>query len=141
MNASSHVPAAPSNAYAGDVTPAQAFEALQTQAAAQLVDVRTIPEWQAGTPDLQASGKKTHLIALKNAPDFEYNSSFLAEITAVIPDKETPIYLLCKVGGRSADAAAQLTQLGYQYCYNIIGGFEGLEQAPGWKASQLPWGK
>lgn len=140
MNALPHVPTAPLNAYAGDVTPTQAWEALAADVTAQLVDVRTIPEWQAGSPDLSEIEKTAHYISLKHAPDYAYNSNFLPEVAAALLDKETPIYFMCKGGGRSASAAAALTELGYKKCYNIIGGFEGKEPIPGWRTTH-PWGK
>ena len=141
MNDSSHVPMASIAQYQGDVTSSQAWEAVAADANAQLVDVRTVPEWQAGTPDLSDLGKSTIHISIKNAPDYAFNGNFLQEVMAALPDKNTPIYFMCKGGGRSATAATMLTEIGYTNCYNITGGFEGKGDTLGWKATQLPWGK
>ena len=140
MNDSSHVPTASIARYQGDVSPAQAWEALGKNQEARLVDVRTVPEWEAGTPDLSSLSKQTIHISIKNAPDYEFNANFLSDVVAALPDKNTPIYFMCKGGGRSSTAATMLTELGYTNCYNIIGGFEGKGEILGWKATQLPWG-
>ena len=134
-------------AYAGDVSPAEAYQKLQQDSNAVLVDVRTQPEWQfSGFPDLAEIGKKPLTISLKLYPEFSDNPNFLGDIMRAVPSKDTPIYCLCKTGGRSAAAATILTGLGYTQAYNIAGGFEGdmnpqrrRGQISGWKAAQLPW--
>ncbi len=133
--------------YAGDVTPAAAWQALGANPAAELVDVRTAPEWVfAGVPDLTSLGKTLHKISWKFYPAYDLNSQFLAQLEAAMPDRSAPIYFLCKTGGRSLDAAVAATGAGYTTCYNIAGGMEGemndarqRGQRNGWKASQLPW--
>ena len=45
--------------YAGDVSCKQCWETLQEDNTAQLVDVRTVPEWNlVGVPSLEQIGKK-----------------------------------------------------------------------------------
>lgn len=132
--------------YAGNVTPQQAYECL-VNGEGVIVDVRTLPEWQfTGVPDLRAQGIQTHLISVKTYPHFQTNPDFVSQVAAVIPDKATPIFFICRSGGRSADAAAMMTQAGYATCFNISGGFEGEPDASGkrgikegWKACSLPW--
>lgn len=134
-------------AYAGDVSPAEAYKQLQEHSGAVLVDVRTQPEWQfSGLPDLSAIGKTPLTVSLKHYPDFADNPNFVGDVMRAVPQRDTPIYFLCKTGGRSAAAATILTGLGYTHAYNIAGGFEGdmnsqrrRGQISGWKASQLPW--
>jgi rhodanese-related sulfurtransferase len=134
-------------AYAGDVSPLEAYQNLKQNKGAVLIDVRTQPEWQfSGLPDLAGIGKTPIAISLKLYPDFSDNPNFLGDAMRAIPAKDTPIYCLCKTGGRSALAAAMLTGLGYSHAYNIAGGFEGdlnsqrrRGQVSGWKAAQLPW--
>lgn len=41
---------------------------------------------------------------------------------AVSWDKEEPLVLVCKAGGRSANAAHALTQLGFSKVMNLVGG-------------------
>ena len=48
------------------------------------------------------------------------------------------LFFLCKSGGRSLDAAIFAKSLGYEYTFNIAGGFEGGEVA-GWKEQSLPY--
>ena len=60
--------------------------------------------------------------------------------------KHTPMFFLCRSGGRSLDAAIAVAAEGYNYCFNITGGFEGdidekSQRATihGWKYANLPW--
>ncbi len=50
-------------------------------------------------------------------------------------DKNTPVYVYCKLGGRSANASEQLAKAGYTKVYNMMGGFEA------WKAAGYPVAK
>lgn len=137
----------PTSLYAGDVTPQEAWEALQADQTAQLIDVRTAPEWAfAGLPNLDNIGKKTETLSWKFYPNFDLNPDFIARLEQQHPDKAAPLYFLCKTGGRSADAAIAVTQAGYARAYNIVGGFEGdmnnqrqRGTTSGWKAAGLPW--
>lgn len=134
-------------AYAGDVTPEDAWRSLENETDALLIDVRTQPEWTfAGLPNLQSINKKTITISWKLYPTMETNPEFVRMVEDVAPEKNTPIFFLCKTGGRSTDAAIALTQAGYSRCYNVAGGFEGDRDEQGrrgfisgWKAVQLPW--
>lgn len=133
--------------YAGDVLPAQAYSYLQAHRDAAMVDVRTQPEWQfIGLPDLSGIGHQPHLISWKNYPKFEQNQAFAVELAKVVPNQQTPVFFLCRSGGRSLDAAIYATSLGYRCCFNIAGGFEGEPDASGkrgtkscWKSGALPW--
>jgi rhodanese-related sulfurtransferase len=133
--------------YAGDVSPTEAWQALESTANAQLVDVRTHAEWVfSGIPSLEGIGKSAKTVSLKLYPNFELNPQFLSQLEAAVPDKSAPVYFLCKTGGRSADAAVAATAAGYTTCYNIAHGFEGDSnpthqrgKVNGWKADALPW--
>lgn len=133
--------------YSGDVTPQQAWQALVSDSKAQLVDVRTQPEWAfVGVSTLDALGKKTHCLSWKLYPTMEVNTGFINQLNAAVPDKTASLYFLCKTGGRSLDAAIAATTAGYTHCYNVAGGFEGEPnehrqrgQLTGWKATKLPW--
>lgn len=46
-----------------------------------------------------------------------------SEISAAIPDRDTPIVVYCAVGERSALAAVTLGELGYRHVVNMEGGF------------------
>lgn len=134
-------------AYAGDILPIQAWSALSQNEHAQLIDVRTQAEWSfAGVPSLDSLHRTVKTISWKFYPNFDLNPRFIAQLEAAVPDKSTPLYFLCKTGGRSADAAIAATAAGYAQCFNIEGGFEGdinqshqRGQVNGWKAAKLPW--
>lgn len=133
--------------YAGDVTPEEAWAALQSNPDAALIDVRTRPEWAfVGIPDLSSVGKQAALISWQVYPDMMRNPSFEAEVEAMGLKPGTPVYFLCRSGARSRAAAVAMTARGYTACYNIAYGFEGdpdsarhRGQQNGWKASRLPW--
>lgn len=130
-----------------ECTSAQAWQALSTDARAALVDVRTQPEWNfAGIADLGSLNKDVVAISWKLYPTFEINQTFVDQLKSMIPDVTTPLYFICKTGGRSHDAAQAALNAGYQVCYNILDGFEGDHNSAhqrghinGWKATQLPW--
>lgn len=133
--------------YAGDVSAAQAYAYLAAHQEAAIVDVRTQPEWQfVGLPDMRETGHEVKLISWKIYPSFTANEVFAAQLEEACPDKEAPVFFLCRSGGRSLDAAIYATTLGYRWCFNIADGFEGDQdstgkrgQKEGWKASGLPW--
>ena len=81
------------------------------------------------------------------------NSRFVASIGKLVDNrglnKDSPIFLMCRSGSRSAKAATMLNLVGYTQVYNIIDGYEGdtAKDGPskgervvnGWKNSGLPW--
>lgn len=132
--------------YAGDITPAQAWQLLFDDAEAQLVDVRTDAEWTfVGLPDLAALKKEPILLPWQVYPTMGRNAEFV-DLLAARLKKDKPIAFLCRSGGRSAAAAAAMSAAGFTKCYNIAGGFEGdvdeeghRGTTNGWKAANLPW--
>ena len=133
--------------YAGDVDSRQAIHILRNNPRAVLLDVRSAPEWDfVGRPNLSGLGREPVFIAWQNYPGMEKNQNFLAEVDAQGITPEQTVLLLCRSGQRSKHAAIALTELGYQHCFNISGGFEGPKNADGhrgavsgWRASGLPW--
>lgn len=124
--------------YDGEVTPEDALELLQRQTAL-LVDVRTDVEWNSvGLPDVSRSQGTLATISWKLAPNMVLNGNFLSQLAQAAPDKSTPIFFLCRSGGRSLDAAVTAKSAGYQLCFNVTGGFEGSPDHVGWKAANLP---
>ncbi len=130
-----------------DVSPEEAWAVLGQEETAQLIDVRTTAEWSfVGVPHLRDLGKNFTALSWRNFPDFAPNEQFAARLCAQFPDKSTPLFFLCRSGGRSLDAALAMREMGYAASFNIAGGFEGdLDQARhrsqrnGWKAAGLPW--
>lgn len=137
--------------YAGDVTPETAWNALQSSKDIVLVDVRTQAEWTfVGVPDLRPLGKSPVLLEWQRFPGLAVNQSFVAELSQELrkrgASEMTPVYFLCRTGGRSRAAAEAMTAAGFGACYNVAGGFEGEADGDqhrgrinGWKAQGLPW--
>jgi rhodanese-related sulfurtransferase len=129
--------------YEGDVNPQEAFDQLNADPKAILIDVRTRAEWAfVGVPAVE----RMATICWQSFPSMHVNEEFVSSVAEAGIPKDAPIYLLCRSGGRSAAAAAALTEAGYASCYNVAEGFEGdLDPArhrgtqSGWKARGLPW--
>lgn len=133
--------------YAGDLTPTDAWTLLKADRGAQLVDVRTPPEWTfVGVPDLGAIGKQAALVPWQSYPSMQVNPSFVDDMRRISASPETPLLFICRSGARSRAAAEAMTAAGYRRCYNVADGFEGPVDAEGhrgrqagWKAAGLPW--
>ncbi len=82
-------------------------EKLKTNENPQLLDVRTPEEYST-----------EHIGDAKNV---NWNGDdFVTK--AVTYDKSKPIFVYCKLGGRSAQAADKLAELGFKEIYNLDGG-------------------
>ena len=108
---------------------------------------RTKPEWLfVGLPDLQSLQKKTICVSWNVYPDMKINVNFESEILESGINKQDTVFLICRSGQRSSDAAEFLASRGFTNCCNVVDGFEG-ETGPdqqrstvnGWKYSNLPW--
>jgi rhodanese-related sulfurtransferase len=134
-------------AYAGDLRPTEAWAMLKGEPAAQLIDVRTRPEWVfIGVPDLDSIGKRLACVSWQTYPTMQVNPSFADEVRRIAPAVDAPLLFLCRSGARSRAAAEAMTAAGFRRCYNIAEGFEGQldadrhrGQKAGWKAAGLPW--
>ncbi len=133
--------------YAGDLSPTEAWNLLESEPSALLVDVRTRAEWTyVGVADLDPLNKKPLFIEWQGFPGGQRNDRFAEELDAAGVDRAAPILFLCRSGVRSAAAARLMTERGYANCYNISEGFEGDPDADrhrgrvgGWKVRGLPW--
>lgn len=137
--------------YAGDVSATEAWAMLQKEAGAQLIDVRTVAEWNfVGLPDLSGLGREVHCVEWQSFPTMAVNPDFVAQATQKVRsaggNEKLPLLFLCRSGARSRAAAIAMTGAGFAMCVNIAGGFEGdLDEERhrgrrnGWKASNLPW--
>ena len=87
---------------------AKAFsEKLKASQNPQLLDVRTPAEYSS-----------EHI---ENAKNVNWNGSdFVAQANQL--DKSKPVFVYCKVGGRSSQAADKLAELGFKEIYNLDGG-------------------
>lgn len=99
------------------VSPETFKEALNADAAVQLIDVRTLQEYESG-----------HLAGALNW-DIE-NGDFKRNLPSLDQDKQVLVY--CAVGGRSATAANMLKDAGFSQVMDLKGGIKA------WKAAGLP---
>lgn len=102
------------------------------------VDVRSIPEFQAGHPAGAYNVPLNHMGPTGMGP----NPDFLAVMEKSFP-RDARLIVGCKAGGRSEKAAALLEQRGFTNVVDQTNGFEGKPQpdgrlAPGWRPSGLP---
>jgi rhodanese-related sulfurtransferase len=134
--------------YAGDISPTEAWDILQKDPKAQLVDVRTTAEWNyVGLPDLSSVGREPILVEWQSFPTMRVNPAFVSDTErATSAAKDAPLFFLCRSGVRSRAAAIAMTQAGYTRAYNVAEGFEGDPDTQrhrgkknGWKARALPW--
>lgn len=79
----------------------------------QLIDVRTPEEYAAG-----------HIEGALNLNfrDADFDNQLLAL------DKTKPVFVYCKSGGRSGQAAAKMQTLEFHQVFDLEGGFEGWEE-------------
>lgn len=128
--------------YAGDVTSEQAYQRLQANEDAVLVDVRTRVEWHfVGVPAID----RVSFIEWISFPDGSVNPGFLDELSQAAVTPDTNLFFLCRSGQRSAAAARVATEAGHRNAFNVSDGFEGplddsgRRRVSGWKNVGLPW--
>lgn len=90
-----------------------AFKKGITNPKIQLIDVRTPKEYEGGH--------------IENATLIDYFSSNFKE-TLLTLDKEKPLYLYCRSGGRSRKAAKILAEMGFKEIYDLKGGYMAWEK-------------
>ncbi len=134
-----------------EVDVATAWEGLQANPRAQLVDVRTRAEWTyVGIPDLGPLGKRTVLGEWQAFPDQSVDARFAErlanELQALGVQVEDDLFFICRSGSRSLAAAKAMASAGYRACHNVTEGFEGpLDDTRhrgtrlGWKVIGLHW--
>ncbi len=131
------------------LTPKQAWQLMQDDPRAVLVDVRSNMEFLfVGHP------KGAVHIPWIDEPDWEINPHFVRLVRelmlgGVICDGDqgcAPILLICRSGKRSLEAGRALVEKGVTNVFNIADGFEGeLDEAHhrsslgGWRYEGLPW--
>ena len=127
--------------YTGALLPAEAHAILQLQPEAKLVDIRTRAEWE-----WVGKVPGALLIEWNTWPGGQRNAKFLEELRAQVPNQDSPVFFLCRSGGRSNSAAAAAAAAGYTQSFNVLEGFEGDKNAQnqrntvgGWRAAGLPW--
>ncbi|PHS72960.1 MAG: sulfurtransferase [Cycloclasticus sp.] len=123
------------------ISPTQAYEILDNNAQALLIDTRTSIEHSfLGHPI------GSILITIKEPPTWEIIPGFVDKVKTIAPSASTPLVLMCRSGVRSMAAAKRLEQAGYTALYNMDEGFEGDKDDDnhrgtlgGWRFHNLPW--
>jgi rhodanese-related sulfurtransferase len=109
-----------------------------------IIDVRSTPEYKAGHPEHAYNVPSPFIYQYCNAQDDGVNrtpdgacisggdriaqpgTEFVSYVESIIPDKDTPIYTMCRTGVRSVGAAELLKNAGYTHVRNIWEGFVGI---------------
>jgi rhodanese-related sulfurtransferase len=123
------------------ITPQEAYAQMAQDKDLVYLDVRTVPEFEAGHPPsaLNIPVVLPDPAAGRMVP----NPDFLPTVEATIP-KDAKIIVGCMSGGRSQYAAEVLADAGYQHLANMQGGFGGARDPmgrvvmPGWQDYGLP---
>jgi rhodanese-related sulfurtransferase len=126
-------------AYAGNVTPNEAFELINA-GLARLIDVRTPEErkFVGYVPDSVA-------VPWATGTAFTRNPRFLRELEGKAQKNEVLLFF-CRSGARSIAAAEAATRGQFRQAFNVLEGFEGeLDDSRrrgtqgGWRYRSLPW--
>ncbi|HAT85930.1 rhodanese-like domain-containing protein [Cohaesibacter gelatinilyticus] len=137
--------------YAGDICTQEAWQILEHNNKAVLIDVRTHAEWSfVGVPDLTGLGKSVLQLEWLSYPAMQVHADFGERLLEMLSehgaDQQAPLLFLCRSGVRSRNAAIVMTKDWSGPCYNVAGGFEGDLDAgghratvSGWKKDDLPW--
>ncbi len=126
-------------AYAGALTPEEAWLLLKLRSDACLVDVRSEAE-----RELVGAIPGAREVEFMRYPDWEENPDFVAQVRREVATQAL-VLLICRSGQRSHRAAELLRQAGYRQVYNVLEGFEGAKDAQGrrtlngWRQRGLPW--
>jgi len=131
------------------LTPQQAWQMLQDDPRALLVDIRSTMEYLfVGHPT-----GAVH-VAWIDEPDWIGNPDFETEIRKLLlggavctqEDPCAPVILICRSGKRSLDAGKVLLEAGIRNVFHIDEGFEGeldehhhRSSVGGWRLRGLPW--
>jgi rhodanese-related sulfurtransferase len=122
------------------ITPEQALVLMEDEGFVY-VDVRSVPEFEAGHPEGAYNVPWQHRGATGLVP----NPDFLAVMTACFA-KDTKLIVGCQAGGRSRAAAEALEAAGFTGVRDQLAGWGGARDAfgkaiePGWMACGLPTG-
>ena len=131
------------------LSPPQAFEFVNENQRAVLIDVRSSMEFLfVGHP------KGGVHVPWIDAPEWVINPQFITEVRKVMlggvgavgHTGDAPVVLICRSGKRSLEAGILLIDNGFSEVYNIDEGFEGelddthhRSTVGGWRYHGLPW--
>jgi len=132
------------------LTPQEAWDLLQENPRAVLIDVRSNMEYLFVGHPVGA----VHVPWI-DEPDWTVNPHFVTEVRKVLlggictPQKRgdcAPVILICRSGKRSLEAGRLLLKEGFRQVYHVKEGFEGdldehhhRSSLGGWRFHGLPW--
>ena len=131
-----------------ELTPPEAWDILQTNPDAVVLDVRSRMEY-----DYVGHVPGSVFVSLKEWPAWELETEFVENVMQALlksrPDKdphELAILAICRSGARSMTAAEELSKSGFKEVANVAEGFEGdkdennhRNSVNGWRFHGLPW--
>ena len=107
------------------VSPEEAKALMENEGYVYL-DVRSVPEFEAGHP----AGAYNIPIAHMSQGGMRPNTEFLTEVANVFP-KDAKVVVGCKTGARSLRAAQALIQAGYENMVDQRAGYDGARDSFG----------
>jgi len=137
-----------------EINSTEAYPLLQKYDSAVLIDVRSAMEYEyVGHP------KNAIHIAIKEPPAWKISSNFVYAVEETLSEYfdvisrpnfdlyfKSQIFLICRSGKRSGEAALLLEAKHFKNIFNIVDGFEGDKDANGhrsvingWRFNKLPW--
>ncbi|MEX3955332.1 rhodanese-related sulfurtransferase [Trinickia symbiotica] len=130
--------------YAGALSPAEAFELMQLDPAARLVDVRTRAELDWVGRPIVGDGQYVH-VEWTRYPGGIPNPEFIEQLRG-FASADAPVLFLCRSAARSKLAAVAAHHAGFTKAFDILEGFEGGKDGSGhrktfegWCYRGLPW--
>lgn len=134
--------------YHSEISPARAFVDTvakrgkwgNPQQQPVILDVRSLAEYKAGHPEhsynvpfpyihqyCDEQGRSPDGACIRGIATLPQDpNAFVQYVEQLIPDKNTPIYTLCRTGVRSVNAGNLLTDRGYTNVRNVWEGFVGV---------------
>jgi rhodanese-related sulfurtransferase len=131
------------------ISPREAWEKVQADPRALLIDVRSHMEYLFIGHPVGA----VHIPWI-DEPDWNVNPNFIREVRQLVlgglshesGGNDVPLLLICRSGKRSREAGDLLLQAGFTKVFNIAEGFEGelddhhhRSTLGGWRFEGLPW--
>lgn len=124
------------------LTPKEAYDFLQSNPDALLIDVRSEIEFLFVGHPVGA----IH-VSWNDGPDWDVNPHFVGEVRKLAGHGGgRPVVLICRSGNRSETAGEALIEAGFKNVYNVLHGFEGelddkhhRNSVSGWRFEGLPW--
>jgi rhodanese-related sulfurtransferase len=123
-----------------EISPKEAYDLMQSDPECIYLDVRSVPEFEAGHA---AGALNIPLLHFTPGAGMSPNPDFNTVVDASLP-KDARIIVGCKTGGRSAKACDIMSGMGYTDVTNLRGGFVGVMDnfgtvtEPGWSMLNLP---